>query len=167
MCGLCIYSYACCALCRKNCRDRIVADACSNHCPLRSMYSDINLAKYKCYPIHSKCSINGRTVYIFICLLCLVSQALQWSVADACSNNCSLHSMYVFGHQASQTPVLSDTCRVLNTHADCLYIYTHVVPCVSGMTGNVADACFNYCPLCPMYRDSGIGKHWCDPTDGR
>jgi hypothetical protein len=52
-CAEYVYLHACCPLCRKHGRDGNVVDACSNNCSPHSIYSDIGLAKHRCYPIHA------------------------------------------------------------------------------------------------------------------
>jgi len=131
-----IYIFACMlSLCCKHCRDLIVADACSNYCSLRFMYLNISLAKHRCCLTHAECSINVQNVYIFICMLCLVSYTLQGWDCGGCMFQSLFTPFHISGHRFSQPQVLSDTCRVLNKCVDCVYIHMHAVPCVASIAG--------------------------------
>jgi len=84
------------ALRRKHGKDRNVADTCSNHCPLHSMYLESGLAKPQCYPTYGQYWMNVQTMNMLPCMMpCIVSMGKDRHVADTCSNHCSLHSMYL------------------------------------------------------------------------
>jgi len=93
------------------------------------------LATHQCYPTHAECLMNVQTIYIFACMVFLVSQAFLGSECGGCMFQLLFTASHVSGHQLSRTPVLSDTCRLLNECADCIYICIHAVPCGSSMAG--------------------------------
>jgi len=78
-----MYIFACMlSLCRKHSRDRIVADTCSNHYLLHSLYPHIGSAKHRCYPTHADCWMNVQSMYICMhavpCVASMAGMGMWW-----------------------------------------------------------------------------------------
>jgi len=79
--------------------------------------------------------MNVQTVYTFACILLLLLQACQGSECDRPMFQSLYTAFHVSKHWLIRSPVLSNTCRMLNKCADHIYIYMHGVPCVTSISG--------------------------------
>src|SRR5882672_5726308 len=113
---------------------------CGRHM-FQSLYTAFHVSKHwliRTPVLSDTCRMLNKCaehIYIFACMVFLVSQAFLGSECGGCMFQLLFTASHVSGHQLSRTPVLSDTCRLLNECADCIYICMHAVPWGSSMAG--------------------------------